>query len=155
MSGKKALIVLCLSNGLFLFLDRFLKWQATHDWSAPRLVGKYFGWQPFFNPGIGFGLPVPNVVTIFLTGVILFLIAFLFFKQVTSEGVRYKVLGISSLSLVFIGALSNLVDRIFFGYTVDYIFTVTGYINIADILILAGFIIYIIKTSKHENIKTV
>jgi len=139
MFGKKAPIVLFLSSGLFLFLDRFLKWQATHGWSAPRLVGKYFGWQPFFNPGIGFGIPVPGFLIILLTVLILVLLAFLLAHQIKIE----KYYNVFALLLIFIGAVSNLVDRIWYGYTVDYFFLLTGYINLADVMIVAGFLLYI------------
>jgi len=154
LGNNISLIVLGLSGLAIFVVDRFFKYQAVHDWSGVW-ANKYLGWYPYFNRGIGFGLPVPSAATISLTMIILFLIVFLFYKQVLSNGIRYKVLGISSLLLIFVGALSNLIDRIFFGYVVDYFFVLTGYINLADIMIVSGFIIYIIKVSKRENIKTV
>ncbi|MFA7653998.1 MAG: signal peptidase II [Candidatus Magasanikbacteria bacterium] len=142
--AKMDLIIISFFGLVFFLMDRFFKYQATRGWSSIG-SGEYFGWHPYFNRGVGFGLPVPNVITIFLTIIILSLVAFLFLKQVS--GVRYKVLGIFSLSLIFLGATSNLIDRILFGYVVDYLFVITGYVNMADIMIVVGFSIYLVESN--------
>ncbi|MFA6486122.1 MAG: signal peptidase II [Candidatus Magasanikbacteria bacterium] len=168
MSSKKILLAIFICNGFFLLFDRFLKYQAVHDWSARVLWGEYFGWYPYFNYGIGFGLPVPKVVTIIITIIILSLILYIIGYQACLSGlsagrqgrqvlgIRYKpacpaclpagrvgrVLGVSALPLIFFGALSNLIDRVCFGYTVDYFFILTGYINLADVMIVVGFILF-------------
>ena len=48
----------------------------------------------------------------------------------------------SSLIPVLAGALSNLIDRIVYGHTVDYVLIFTGVINLADVMIVGGFVVY-------------
>lgn len=48
-------------------------------------------------------------------------------------------------SLILAGALSNLLDRIFYHSVVDYILIWTGIINISDLLIIIGLIIFLIN----------
>ena len=43
MSAKKVRWIILLTNGLFLFTDQILKWQALHNWTAPNLISPYFG----------------------------------------------------------------------------------------------------------------
>ncbi len=48
-------------------------------------------------------------------------------------------------SLIFVGALSNLIDRLHHGFVIDYIFWPLNYFNLADLIILVGVIILLIK----------
>ena len=59
-----------------------------------------------------------------------------------------------SLGLVVGGAIGNFIDRVRLGYVVDFIdFHFWPIFNIADILLVIGVSLYIIKTFKHENAK--
>ena len=49
------------------------------------------------------------------------------------------------LSLIILGALSNLLDRLIFGYVIDYInIFIWPVFNLADAMIVVGIIFYII-----------
>jgi len=54
----------------------------------------------------------------------------------------------ASLSLATAGALSNLIDRVVYGHTVDYILIFTGIINLADVLIVVGIVGYVYYSRK-------
>lgn len=96
----------------------------------------------------------------------------------TFEGARYLLIGISIVSLIMLiiyqrsfkdnkknnlafglvygGLLGNLVDRIRFGYVIDYLkFYIGGYefpvFNLADICIVVGFFLIIIAIFKGED----
>lgn len=146
-----------LSTGLFFILDRFLKYQSLHAWAQPALINKYLGWMPYLNPGIGFGLPVPNWLIIVLTIPIIVLLIYLLINnrhqlannltilqfnnfQITSFLIPY------SLFLIFTGSISNFTDRVLYAHTIDYLLTITSLYNLADVMIVAGFAIYIITT---------
>lgn len=79
------------------------------------------------NPGIAFGL-FPG------SSLILMIVGLLFLITIRLVVFRWGIV------LIFIGGLSNLLDRIFYNGVVDYIRP--GYIfpdfNIADVLIIAG-----------------
>lgn len=48
---------------------------------------------------------------------------------------------------LFVGAASNLIDRLIYGYVIDYFRIATGIINIADLLIATGFTLYLWKVT--------
>ncbi len=122
-------------GGLFLFcLDRILKYLSLYFFRDNYLIIKIFGWTPFKNTGIAFGLPIPNYITIFLSIPILIAIVYFLFSDYNQN--KNKIfLGLTTL---FFGALSNLVDRIIYSATIDYWLLGTGIINLADILIIFG-----------------
>lgn len=137
-SGAHTVIFLAV-NGLFLLLDRILKLKAILDKGPTDIAdNQLFGWQPFYNYGIALGIQLPQWVTISLTIGIIILLATLFYKTNRSTDQF-------SLALIITGAISNLYDRIFFGYTVDYFRFFTSIINLADIYVVAGFIIYLLQ----------
>ncbi|TAN34227.1 signal peptidase II [Patescibacteria group bacterium] len=144
-----------LTGGFFLIIDQFLKWFSLDAWTEKKIgcLGlpphQNFwcgGWEPFANYGAAFGLPVPNRVIVILTIPALFLIGYLFAKQrpplnlplSKGEGIR-----LFALAILFFGALSNLIDRLAYGYVVDYLRALTGIINLSDILIVLGLLFFL------------
>ena len=62
--------------------------------------------------------------------------------------------------LLFGGIIGNLIDRIFYGYVIDFLdFTIFGYdfpvFNFADICIVSGIFLLIIAICKKEDINEV
>lgn len=151
MSNKARWFIVFTASGLFLLLDQFLKWQAINAWPAPKYLFSFLGWYPYFNPGIGFGLPMPQSFIIILTVIILALIAYHLFKQIKLGDKEKLPFIIYPLSFIITGAVSNLIDRLAYHHTVDYIFAFTGYINLADALIVIGFVIYLLKNINSKN----
>jgi lipoprotein signal peptidase len=154
---KRAWLLIYLLIGLFFLLfDQFLKWQSLHNWSEKYLLNKFLGWQPFLNPGVAFGLPLPNIWQILFGLIIISIISYILFKLLnddknysllTTHSLRqYKVwiqtLRQGSLILILAGAVSNLIDRIVYHHTVDYFLILTGIINLADVMIVGGFILF-------------
>jgi len=136
MTKKVRVLILIIASGLFL-LDRILKWLSLHD-SAPYLINKWLGWQPFLNTGIAFGIPVPNILTVFLSILILGVVFYLIIA-----GTNRNTVNFFALILIFAGALSNLIDRIWIANTVDYFLTFTSLFNLADVFIVGGFVLYL------------
>jgi signal peptidase II len=91
------------------------------------------------NPGIAFGLPLPRIIILFISAVVI--IAMIFYMMRT----RLFVTTLGSALIVF-GAASNFFDRIFYHEVIDYIdvrwFTV---LNLADVIISIGAIVIIIS----------
>lgn len=131
-------------GGFFLFLtDRIFKFLSENIFTTQKIFFKIFGWNPYRNPGIAFNLPLPNLVSITLTIPILLIIIFLLIKFFKNQNTLYLFVG---LSAIFWGALSNLIDRIFFQSTIDYWLLGTGLINLSDLLIISGFVIILLPT---------
>lgn len=133
-----------LLGGLFLLLDQLIKYYSLHWWSEKKLLSPYLGWYPFQNPGIAFSLPLPNILILLFSFPVLALIIFLTYKSKNARS-------FFSLVLILAGALSNLADRIVYRFTVDYLLILTGVINLADLMIITGFILYFTTLHKKEE----
>lgn len=140
---NKTRLTIILVGGVFLFLDQVLKYLSLYFWTKPVLLNNFFGWRPFLNTGVAFGLPLPIWIVIFFTVPIIFFIVFILFK----EQDNFNIIG---YELILIGAISNLFDRIYYGMVIDYWQILTGIINLADIMIVGGLILIIINL---KNIK--
>ncbi len=147
MNLKKARII--TMSGLFLLLDRVLKWETIYSWTEPSLVNRYFGWQPFANKGVAFSFPVPVAATIFITIPIILLIIYLFLIEYRKPNPNSTLM--LAWSLVLCGALSNFIDRIKYSYVIDYILLGTALINLADVLIVFGLGIYMLELFRSKK----
>lgn len=133
-------------SGFFLFLDQFLKWQTVLYPSFTFYLYKdRIGWEFFKNYGVAFGIPIPNFAVIFLTppillGIILFLI-----KSFHNGNAPLSL----ALLLIIAGTISNYIDRVLYGYTIDYFRIFTSIINLGDLLISIGAII--LFTNNHRK----
>lgn len=132
-------------SGLFLLLDRVFKYLSLHQWTEIHLLNRYLGWQPSLNKGIAFSLPMPGPVIIALTIPVILTVSYLLYKNI--HNLRMS----AAFMLIILGALSNLFDRLFYHYTVDYFLIFTIIINIADIMITIGFVLYLIGIKKHRT----
>jgi len=92
------------------------------------------------NPGIAFSLSVPSaLLIIIITGALVFLMFFMF-----RAGKSKRDFLFFAFSLVFLGALSNYIDRILYSYVVDYVdFPYFTVLNIADIMITLGLVLIV------------
>lgn len=126
-----AIVLLC---GSFFILDRILKQFAfTHQDISLLFWNGWVGWEYFANPGIAFGIPLPWFVSLIYTPIILVLL-FWYSKRHSSPHILFRI---GSLLILF-GALSNLIDRMVYHITIDYIRLFTSIINLADIMIVVG-----------------
>ncbi|TSC84263.1 MAG: Lipoprotein signal peptidase [Parcubacteria group bacterium Gr01-1014_13] len=146
MSPKKARLIIIIFSGLFLLTDQILKFQAFYHWTTTKLIFPYFGWQLFLNKGVAFGLPLSNIFTILITLPMIGLITYLFYKNLNTP----KLL--LAWSMLLAGSISNLLDRIIYHQVIDYFLIGTAIINLGDVLIVGGLVIYLfgLKTKKVE-----
>lgn len=127
-----------------VIIDRFLKVLIEQPGFAVGHVGwPLLGFERFHNPGVAFGIPVPPALAIPAT--LLFLLALFLWTRRGQAGGAARVW----LVPIFLGAISNLVDRALFNVTLDYFRILYSIINIADILVLAGMVGLLL--TKHKN----
>lgn len=114
------------------------------------LIGDFVGLQPSRNPGIAFGLRLPDVLQ---TPVILCAIALLVFAARKADTSVAKV----GFGLLLGGALGNVVDRLFDGYVTDFFQVGTFPIfNVADSCISIGVVLLVldglgmVRQSSHD-----
>lgn len=129
-------------GGFFLFcLDQYIKYLSRVIFTSNLLIGKMIGWQPFINHGVAFGLPLPNIITIIFTAPVLIIIGLVLNHYFQHPD---KIFFFVGLTFIFWGAFSNLIDRSIFQSTIDYFLIGTSVINLADIMIVCGFIFYLL-----------
>jgi lipoprotein signal peptidase len=156
MSFKKIRIfAIFLLIGSFFVIDRTLKAFAFANQSFNYSILKpWIGWEYFENRGIAFGIPIPWYFACLYTPVILFIV-WHFVKNKISQG----IISSAALLLITLGAISNLFDRIYYHFTIDYVRIYTSLINIADIMIVlgAGILVFkeIYKVNKNESLHPV
>jgi len=130
-----------LAGGLFVLLDLILKQLALFAWVKPVFILGQIGWAPTLNPGIAFSIRLPNLAIIILT-----LLTLCFFSYLLARVQnKFAYLG---LILAIFGAVSNLLDRIFYQNTIDYLQVYISVFNIADILIVLGVGLYLLTLKK-------
>lgn len=141
MTKYKDVFLINRLGGFLFLIDRILKHIAYNNpWDTHLFANGYIGWQYFANVGIAFSIPLPQIVLLLATPVLLFWI----YKQTNTQSLLAKI----AISLIILGATSNYIDRVFYSITIDYIRLFTSIFNIADIMVLSG-IILLIKTSKY------
>lgn len=134
--NPKTIYSVSIINLILFVADRVLKYLAvtTIDKSREVITSIFwFGYYP--NDGIGFGIPVPSLPTFIILIVVIVGIAYWMFLGWQSQH-RNIIWG---TTLIFVGALSNLIDRIIYGHVVDYLNLFNWSIfNIADLMIFCG-----------------
>lgn len=136
--------------------DHFFKTIAMKQETENKCL--LFCLNATYNRGAAFSLlsnlPWARVLLILVSIVVIALAVFSYFKFV-----KNSVLLRWALCLIFAGTLSNLLDRIFLGYVVDYIpfFGSNGLtFNLADVSNTVGvalLIIFLIRKRDHDKKK--
>lgn len=139
-------ILIVLSAALLVGLDQLTKWLATaYLQDKPFVLIKGVLELNFqTNPGIAFGLyPGYRILFIVLTSVALLL---LFAALMSGKLRRYKIVNISG-TLIIAGGVGNLIDRIFRGEVVDFIYIKLinfPVFNLADSCIVVGAVLLLL-----------
>jgi signal peptidase II len=115
---------------------------------ADRILKYLFFDTATINYGIAFGITIPNYILITLLVIINIIIAVWLISS-WKAGKRFEA---SLISLIILGSASNIIDRIKFGYVIDYIdIKVWPVFNIADVLIVLGTAMLLIKYYKENK----
>lgn len=121
----------------FIISDRFLKFLSiNHYFDQPINIFKNIFTLNFIkNYNIAFSLPLKGISL----NIIIILIIFFLIRCLSSSLSKKETWNAIFLLAIILGALSNLADRLKYGFVIDYIdlryFTV---FNLADAMIVAG-----------------
>jgi len=139
-----------LRNRYFIFivvflgfvLDRFFKILILER-EGFFVIKDFLKINFYPNWGIALSLPVSRFIVYPLIALILLIV--FFFLYINYKKRNYFL--IWGLSLIFVGAVSNLIDRIHYGYVVDYINFIGFFpvFNLADMMIIVGSGLILIK----------
>jgi signal peptidase II len=135
--AKTRVIFLSLFIALGFLLDRILKYIVETRLPNEELfiVPKIFSVLLHQNHGMAFSISVPMWLIITAGAIMLAVLGFY-----AAHSLKIKRLDwYWPLGLIFVGGLSNLFDRISYGYTIDYLHLYPySFFNIADLLIIIG-----------------
>ncbi|MBU4360294.1 signal peptidase II [Patescibacteria group bacterium] len=138
----KNILKISLLMLIFFICDRVLKYLA--------LANKIFFYK---NTGIAFSINIPENILLYLYIFIFIFLIFIIWHLIKSIKKNHSLLITTGYSLLFLGTISNLIDRIKFGFVIDYLNFYFFYNNIADIMIILG-IALLIFYFKYAIIKT-
>ena len=150
MKKSNTLLVIILVSVL-LGLDLLLKYLVSSYLTTVNIIDNFFSLTYVLNDGAAFSLFASRTYLLILIAII----CLFFIIYELKNNLDDRVLSIG-YSLVLAGLLGNFIDRLIDGYIVDYLsFKILGYnypiFNFADILIVVGIIIVIIKEILKER----
>jgi signal peptidase II len=158
---KQRYLILFSLSGFILSLDQLLKHLIQSKWtlqSEHSLIPGFLKGVYKQNYGFGFGLlqqSPKQLQEIFFIAVPIFalvLIVLIFIKLRDNQ-----MLSSVALTTIFSGAIGNLLDRIKYGYVVDFLQFQLGdkvfpsKFNLADVSIIVGVILMFVSTVKKGN----
>lgn len=125
---------------LLLFIDQLLKYIFSFGYEAVI----------FQNKLINFSFSAENKILgrLLMNGFWLLILVLAYFVIIVYIYRDKEFRNRSGLALVFLlaGMSGNLIDRIFFGYVRDYVNILgTLYVNLADIMIIGGIIMLLVR----------
>ena len=149
---KKSNIILSIVLVIVLLgIDLLLKYLVSTYLTTVNIIDNFFSLTYVLNDGAAFSLFASRTYLLILIA----LICLFFIIYELKNNLDDRVLSIG-YSLVLAGLLGNFLDRLMDGYIIDYLsFKIFTYnfpiFNFADILIVVGIIIVIIKEILKER----
>ena len=132
-------ILLGLVVALIILIDQLTKYLAS------AYTGEIFFLSWYENHGISFGIELPDNIAVVLTVGFILILFYLFFSSH-----RYPFVYYLGLTLSLGGGISNLVDRLSFGFVRDFIsISILPIFNLADVSIVVGVVLIIMGVLKH------
>jgi signal peptidase II len=126
--------------------------QITKAWAVENLKpcrSADFGFDLAYNEGVAFGIPIPTWLIFVLT--CFFLAGAIYF--VVQEKLWRDKWHLAALALLFSGGIGNLIDRVRFGYVVDFLKVYWWpNFNLADIFIVAAVLMLSVSLLKEPSL---
>ncbi len=151
MKKKSNIILVVILVIVLLGIDLLLKYLVSTYLTTVNIIDNFFSLTYVLNDGAAFSLFASRTYLLILIA----LICLFFIIYELKNNLDDRVLSID-YSLVLAGLLGNFLDRLMDGYIIDYLsFKIFTYnfpiFNFADILIVVGIIIVIIKEILKER----
>ncbi len=136
---------------MFFITDRIFKELALKQGLliSKSIISDLLSFRLLFNQNIAFSLPISGPILIVIISIVILLLIYIIFQHFIH--LKNNKSDVYILVLILFGAISNLIDRFFYGAVVDYLdlkyFTI---FNLADVMISVGVIIYFINYLKKD-----
>lgn len=138
---------ICSAVIFLIIIDQISKFFAESYLAYGRieLLGDFLSLSLAHNTGAGFSIMKGNnFLLIFLNLIIILLLIFYYY--------RYDKRNHLAFLLIIAGAMSNMIDRVYHGFVIDYVKIGTFPVfNIADVLITVGAVLLIFDLMKNKK----
>ena len=133
-----------------LVIDKLLKINETIS-----IINNFFSITKVFNRGASFSMLIGYRLLFILIGIITIVVLF---KYLNNFKINNR--NIFAFSLLIGGIIGNLIDRVIYGYVIDFLdFNIFGYdapiFNIADTCICIGAFLLFYAIMKREDINEI
>lgn len=128
-----------------ILIDQFFKYYVFINQPSFVLIPGWLSIDYAKNTGTLFGMAQgSNSILIATSIIIIALVLFIIFKKTKKYSIKRKL-----WQLILAGGVSNIIDRIFRGFVIDYVsLKFFGVCNIADFCIVVGVILLAIVEFK-------
>jgi len=138
---RKKIVGIFILVGFLFIVDRILKYWALYGLYHTKIniLKGLLTFELFKNYYIAFNIPLPSFLSIPIIITIITILMVLFVQRIKV----YQGYLEAGLLLMVVGALSNVYDRLQYGFVIDYLnFYVWPVFNAADVMIgLGAFLI--------------
>ena len=133
-----------------LVIDKLLKINETIS-----IINNFFSITKVFNRGASFSMFIGYRLLFILIGIITIVVLFKYLNNF-----KMNIRNIFAFSLLIGGIIGNLIDRVIYGYVIDFLdFNIFGYdapiFNIADTCICIGAFLLFYAIMKREDINEI
>ena len=151
MKKKSNIMLVVILVSVLLGLDLLFKYLVSTYLTTVNIIDNFFSLTYVLNDGAAFSLFASRIYLLILIAII----CLFFIIYELKNNLDDRILSIG-YSLALAGLLGNFLDRLIDGYIIDYLsFKILGYnypiFNFADILIVVGIVIVIIKEILKER----
>ena len=141
-----ALFILIIDQIVKISVDAFL-----HVSELVTVIPNFFYFTKVYNDGAAWSI-FDGSVTFLIIIAIVALIFLISYQKLFQKNFR----NVAAFALIYGGLFGNLVDRIIYGYVIDYIKILIGsynfpVFNLADMAIVSGFILLIYAVVRGED----
>ena len=149
---KKKVIIIGLIGLLLDRISKIIIMKKMIQYNSISIIPKFFSITYTKNIGAAWSILSGNRILLIIISIsVLSALIYYLFKE-------KNITNFGSISYGFIlsGIIGNLIDRVIYGYVIDFLdFNIFGYdfpvFNIADTLIVLGVIIYVMIYSKRGD----
>lgn len=151
MSMKKksliiAIFIILLDQGIKILLDNLLKVNESI-----KIINNFFYITKVYNTGAAWSIFSNGTILLIIIAILSFLFL-LYYQNKFKDNLR----NIIAFGLIYGGLIGNLIDRLIYGYVIDYFrFIIINYdfpiFNIADCALVIGFVFLIYAIFKGEE----
>jgi len=149
---KKKIVITGIVLLLIDIISKLIIDNSFHFMETRPIIMNFFSLTKVYNEGASWNiLSGHRIILIIIT--IMVLVFLIYYMTKFKDNTRNLI----AFSLLFSGIIGNLIDRVIYGYVIDFLdFTIFGYdypvFNFADIFIVCGVILLGIAIYKKEDI---